>query len=73
MTDLMDDVDSRISDTDGDIVAHIIRKKDWERGYIEGKEVEALCGVRWIPSRDPEDKVRCQECLIRVIQLRNGK
>ncbi len=30
---------------------------------VEGKEVEALCGYRWVPGRDPERYLMCLECV----------
>lgn len=30
---------------------------------IEGFEVEALCGHRWIPSRDPKEYPVCERCM----------
>ncbi|MFM7870377.1 MAG: DUF3039 domain-containing protein, partial [Actinomycetota bacterium] len=29
---------------------------------IEGTPLEALCGHRWIPSRDPKQLPLCEEC-----------
>ena len=30
---------------------------------IEGLEVEALCGYRWVPERDPEKYSVCEACV----------
>lgn len=30
---------------------------------INGTEVEALCGYRWVPHRNPKDYPVCQKCL----------
>jgi len=30
--------------------------------YVFGTELTALCGYRWIPSRDPEKLPVCPEC-----------
>jgi len=43
-------------------VAHIIRKDDQMRGYVMGEEVTALCGTRFIPTRDPEQYPVCEAC-----------
>jgi len=32
------------------------------RAMVEGFEVEALCGYRWIPSKDPKDYPICSKC-----------
>ena len=50
--------------TGGEMFAHIVTKADQMRGYIEGVEVTALCGYRWVPSRDPENLPRCSPCLL---------
>jgi hypothetical protein len=42
--------------------AHIIRKSDEMRGYVEGKPVVALCGKKWVPSRDPQKFPVCPTC-----------
>lgn len=42
--------------------AHIIRKSDWGSAYFEGNEVEALCGKKWVPTRDPSRFPLCPEC-----------
>lgn len=30
---------------------------------IEGREVEALCGYRWVPQRDPKQYPICSKCI----------
>jgi hypothetical protein len=50
-------------------VAHIVKTDGDEsaaaavlRARIEGTPIEALCGHRWIPSRDPGRLPMCQAC-----------
>lgn len=43
-------------------VAHIVKKEDQMQGYINGKRIEALCGKKWIPSRDFEGLPVCEPC-----------
>jgi hypothetical protein len=43
-------------------VAHIIRKDDQMRGYVLGEEITALCGERFIPTRDPNTYPVCEGC-----------
>jgi hypothetical protein len=50
--------------------AHIIRKQDEMRGYVEGKPVVALCGKRWVPSRDPQRFPVCPTCQEVLASLR---
>lgn len=57
--------------TDTPIVAHVVNcpegKESTQAWLTEarvfGLEVEALCGYRWVPSRDPENKPVCTACL----------
>jgi hypothetical protein len=42
--------------------AHVIRKEDEMLGYALGQEITALCGHRFIPTRDPEKFPLCEEC-----------
>lgn len=50
------------SGTDEPKIAHWARKDKITEGYVEGKEVLALCGESFIPSRDPEGLEVCQPC-----------
>jgi hypothetical protein len=34
------------------------------RAYIHGEAVTALCGKRWVPTRDPERFPVCPECKV---------
>lgn len=49
-------------DAEPGMLAHIIRKSDEMRGYALGEEVEALCGYRWVPTREPYQFPVCEEC-----------
>jgi len=57
-------------DGDHERLAHIIRKDDQMRGYVLGEEVEALCGRRFVPTRDPERYPVCPECRAVLERLR---
>lgn len=63
---LSDDTD------DPDQVAHFVDQRPVEQGgkgqdiaiaMILGIEVEALCGYRWVPYRDPTGKPVCKSCI----------
>jgi hypothetical protein len=49
------ETDERVSTDDGDTgrFAHYCKKGDVARAYVTGEEIVALCGKRWVPSRDP--------------------
>lgn len=51
------------------LVAHIVRKEDQMPGYL-GEEIEALCGKRWIPSRDFEGLPVCEACKAEAERIR---
>ena len=50
-------------------VAHIVPKDDIMNGYINGVPVLALCGSRFIPTRDPHKFPLCQACKERLGEL----
>lgn len=59
-------------DGDHDRFAHIVRKRDEMRGYVLGEEVVALCGKRWVPSRDPTRYPLCPTCKELLASVRGG-
>lgn len=63
-----------ISETDNDEpkLAHIISKDDEMNGYFYGKEVQALCGHRFIPTRDPKKFPTCAACKEVLAQMIRG-
>lgn len=61
MTDLATRPEVLDPSTGEPLIAHIVRKNDQMRGYL-GDEIEALCGKKWIPSRDYKNLPVCQTC-----------
>lgn len=55
-------VDPRLSDGDHERFAHYVKKSDIVRSNVEGVPVEALCGKRWIPNRNPDRYPVCPTC-----------
>ena len=56
------------ADTDGgdhDRFAHFCRKEDVARAYVTGEAITALCGKKWVPTRDPSRYPVCPTCLER--------
>jgi hypothetical protein len=45
-----------------DRFSHYVTKEDAMKAYVEGVQVTALCGKKWIPSRDPERFPVCPTC-----------
>ncbi len=54
----------RVSTGDGDAerFAHYCKKADVARAYVTGEAIVALCGKRWVPTRDPARYPICPEC-----------
>jgi hypothetical protein len=50
-------------DGDHERFAHIVKKDDQMMGYVMGEMVTALCGKKWVPSRDPEKYPVCPTCV----------
>ncbi|MFM1951436.1 MAG: hypothetical protein RJA33_230 [Actinomycetota bacterium] len=51
-------------DSDGghDLFAHYIKKDKVVESAVTGKAVKALCGKKWVPSRDPSKYPVCPAC-----------
>jgi hypothetical protein len=68
-------VDPRVAppglDGDHERFAHYVRKGDIVRSNVEGVEVIALCGKRWIPNRDPTKYKVCPTCKEILAALRS--
>ena len=45
-----------------DRFAHYVKKDKIVESAVTGKSVRALCGKKWIPSRDPEKYPICPAC-----------
>ena len=53
-----------VEDDEGshDRFAHYIKKEKVVESAMTGKAVRALCGKKWVPSRDPEKYPICPTC-----------
>lgn len=49
-------------DLDEGRLTHIVSRDDEMKGYVLGEEIVALCGHRFVPSRDPRKYPVCQAC-----------
>ncbi len=65
-------LDERLDDGDHDRFAHICRKEDIARAYVTGEAIEALCGKKWVPSRDPDRYPVCPSCKEALSSLGNS-
>jgi len=57
---------------DHDRFAHYVRKSDIVRANVEGVEVVAICGKKWIPNRDPSRYPICPTCKELKARLSRG-
>lgn len=55
-----------------DRFAHYIKKEKIVESAMTGKSVRALCGKKWIPSRDPQKYPVCPICKEIFEGLRSG-
>lgn len=61
-TDLLTRPETSTGDGDHERFAHYVKKNQIVESAVTGKMVEALCGKKWIPSRDPERFPICPTC-----------
>ncbi len=52
--------------------AHIARADEVTEAYVMGSEITALCGYRWVPSRDPAGLPVCPDCKAIALQTSGG-
>ena len=61
-TDLLTRPDLKEDDGGHDRFSHYVKKEKIVESAVTGKAVRALCGKKWIPSRDPEKYPICPAC-----------
>ena len=61
-TDTREVVEPELDDGDHDRFAHYVRKADLMKAYVDGEAIVALCGKKWVPTRDPERYPVCPTC-----------
>lgn len=71
-TSFKTDIEPDLSDGGHDRFAHYVRKADIVRSNVEGVEVVALCGKKWIPNRDPNAYPVCPSCKEIMSALRSA-
>jgi len=58
----VDGGDEEEDDGGHDRFAHYIKKEKIVESAVTGKSVRALCGKKWVPSRDPQKYPICPIC-----------
>lgn len=61
-TDLLTKPELKVDDGDHDRFSHYVKKEKILQSAVTGKAVRALCGKKWVPSRDPERFPICPIC-----------
>ena len=61
-TDLLTRPELEEDDGGHDRFSHFVKKEKIVESAVTGKAVKALCGKKWIPSRDPEKYPICPAC-----------
>lgn len=65
MTDDTTIVDRSTQEVDGherDRMSHYAKREDILAAAVEGTPITALCGKKWVPSRDPDNYPVCKTC-----------
>ena len=61
-TDLLTKPDLQFDDGDHDRFSHYVKKEKILESAVSGKAIRALCGKKWVPTRDPEKFPICPIC-----------
>jgi hypothetical protein len=61
-TVLDDRTEEFLDDGDHERFAHYVDKVEMTKSAVTGKPVTALCGKKWVPSRDPQRFPVCPDC-----------
>jgi hypothetical protein len=61
-----------LDDGDHDRFAHYVRKDKVVASTVNGTALRALCGKKWVPSRDPSKFPVCPECKAVYDKLKKG-
>jgi hypothetical protein len=71
-TILLENPELKVDDGDHDRFSHYVKKEEVLESAVNGKAIRALCGKKWIPSRDPEKFPICPICKEIYAGLRPG-
>ncbi|CAB5240421.1 unannotated protein [freshwater metagenome] len=61
-TDLLTRPEVQEDDGGHDRFSHYVKKEKIVESAVTGKAVRALCGKKWVPTRDPEKYPLCPAC-----------
>lgn len=57
---------------DHELFAHYVSKSDLERATFTGVPATALCGKKWLPTKDPSRYPVCPDCKAIYNQMQPG-
>lgn len=53
---------SKTDDGDHELFSHYVSKRELEEAIFNGRECTALCGKKWLPTKDAQRYPVCPEC-----------
>ncbi len=62
MTAVQEEVVRQADTDDHDHLSHYVKKDQYTDSVVFGEPITALCGKKWIPSRDPRKYPICSDC-----------
>lgn len=62
MPETLDKARTQTTGSSNGLVAHYAKKTDITRAHVHGTPVRALCGIKWIPTRDGSKYPICMDC-----------
>lgn len=62
-----------VDDGDHELFSHYISKDDQEKAWLEGIPATALCGKKWLPSKDGTRYPVCPDCEKAYLTLPPGE
>lgn len=71
-SDLQTEIEHELDSGDHERFSHYVKKEKIVESAVSGKPVTALCGKRWVPSRDPKRFPICPTCKEIHAGLRKG-
>ena len=69
MTTIEVELNSGETDVEDPKVAHYVRKRDHMDGFIFGTKIQALCGIWFVPTRDPAGFPLCEGCTAKLREI----
>lgn len=62
MAETQDKPRTQTTGSSNGFIAHYAKKNDIMRAHVHGSQIRALCGKRWVPTRDGTKYPVCEAC-----------